>query len=352
MPLGGFGLLSLFYVFIGVRFLFQFIPRRKAIFDNNFTPYDRSMLGQAAFFILLPISVALHELGHAIAIWAMGGKVLDFGFYFFSGYVSYDPRDFSAVQQTLIAFAGTFVNLVLIVIALAVVFLKRPPLRAPWNELLLQFVFISGINALVFYPAMDLLLNISGDWSQMYRSGVPWLTAVIVIIQVGFIAVGWWGMKNPGVQARIATLTGLPEGSSMRMAFGSGGEQAVQKVERIDAAKLSGAEKVIGGAIGRVAAGWPGKTDTRIDRGQGSSVSSMIWQSGDANRTVAVILRPNGETAIVGSVHTTRDAGAPANQGMLRSWPALPNEDDLTMALRIAAEQVETWSPVPQSARG
>ena len=212
MPLGGFGLLSLFYVFIGVRFLFQFIPRRKAIFDNNFTPYDRSMLGQAAFFILLPISVALHELGHAIAIWAMGGKVLDFGFYFFSGYVSYDPRDFSAVQQTLIAFAGTFVNLVLIVIALAVVFLKRPPLRAPWNELLLQFVFISGINALVFYPAMDLLLNISGDWSQMYRSGVPWLTAVIVIIQVGFIAVGWWGMKNPGVQARIATLTGLARG--------------------------------------------------------------------------------------------------------------------------------------------
>ena len=54
MPLGGFGLLSLFYVFIGIRFLMQFIPRRKAIFDDNFTPYDRSMLGQAAFFILLP----------------------------------------------------------------------------------------------------------------------------------------------------------------------------------------------------------------------------------------------------------------------------------------------------------
>ncbi|MEZ4529682.1 MAG: hypothetical protein R2855_01520 [Thermomicrobiales bacterium] len=93
------------------------------------------------------------------------------------------------MQQTLIAFAGTFVNLVLIVIALAVVFLK-PPLR-PWNELLLQFVFISGINALVFYPAMDLLLNISGDWSQMYPGRRSWLTAIIVIVQVAFIAVGW-----------------------------------------------------------------------------------------------------------------------------------------------------------------
>lgn len=344
MPLGGFGLLSLFYVFIGIRFLIQFIPRRKAIFDDNFTPYDRSMLGQAAFFILLPISVALHELGHAIAIWAMGGQVLDFGFYFFSGYVSYDPRGFSDVQQTVIAFAGTFVNLLLIVIALAVVFLKNPPLRAPWNELLLQFVFISGINALVFYPAMDLLLNISGDWSQMYRSGVPWLTAIIVIVQVAFIAAGWWGMHNPGVRDRIAQRTGLPSGSSLRMGFGGGGDQAVRNVERIDAAKLSGDEKVVGGAIGRVAAGWPHKTDTRIDRGQGSSVSSMIWQSNDANRTVAVVVRPSGETAIVGNVHAMRDPGAPAKQGMLRSWPTLPAEDDLTMALRIAAEQVDGWS--------
>lgn len=351
MPLGGFGLLSLFYIFVGVRFLIQFIPRRKQIFDDNFTAYDRSMLGQAAFFILLPVSVALHELGHAMAIWAMGGQVLDFGFYFFSGYVSYNPTGFSDVQQTLIAFAGTFVNLVLIVIALAVVFLKKPPLRAPWNELLLQFVFISGINALVFYPAMDLLLNISGDWSQMYRSGVPWLTAIIVVVQVAFIAIGWWGMKNTRVRNRIAELTGLPDGSSLRMGFGSGGEQAVQKVERIDAGKLTGNEKTVGSAITRVAAGWPTKTETRIDRGQGSSVSSMFWQSSDAVRTVAVVIRPGGETAIVGNVHSTRSPGSPANQGMIRSWPSTPGEDELTMELRIAAERVDTWAPAPQPSR-
>lgn len=352
MPLGGFGFLSLIYIFIGIRFLYQFIPRRKEIFDDNFTPYDRSMLGQAAFFILLPVSVALHELGHAVAVWAMGGEVLDFGFYFFSGYVSYDPRGFSAVQQTLIAFAGTFVNLLLIVLALAVVFLKRPPLRAPWNELLLQFVFISGINALIFYPLMDLALNISGDWSQMYRSGVPWLTAVIVITQVAFIAIGVWGMKNPGVRDRIAKLTGLPDGSSLRMGFGGGGEQAVQKVERIDAARLTGDERVVGESIGRVIAGWPQKTETRIDRGQGSSVSSMSWRSNDASRTIAVVLRPSGETAVVGSVHAERDPGAPANQGLIRSWRSLPSEDELTLALRLAAEQVDTWAASPQAPRG
>ena len=351
MPLGGFGLLSFFYLFLGVRFLFQFIPRRKQIFDNTFTQYDRGMLGQAAFFVLLPVSVALHELGHAIAIWAMGGQVLDFGFYFFSGYVSYDPRGFSDVQRTLIAFAGTFVNLVLIVAALAVVFLKRPPLRAPWNELLLQFVFISGINALIFYPAIDLALGISGDWSQMYRSGVPWLTAIIVITQVAFVAIGWWGMRNEGMRNRIAKLTGLPEGASMRMAFSTGNNQPSGRSAKVDPARLTGNDKIITGAVTRVAAGWPENTTARFDQGQGNSVSSMIWQSKAADRTVSVIMRPNGETAIVGNVYSRRDPGAPANQGMLRSWPSTPSEDELTMAVRIAAEQVDSWPATSQAAR-
>jgi hypothetical protein len=349
MPLGGFGLLSIFYIFLGLRFLMQFIPRRKEIFDNTFTPYDRSMLGQAAFFVLLPLSVALHELGHAVCIWLMGGTVLDFGFYFFSGYVSYDPRGFSDVQQTLIAFAGTFVNLVLIVTALAVVFLKKPPLRAPWNELLLQFVFISGINALIFYPAMDVLLGMSGDWTQMYQSGVPWLTAVIVAVQVGFIAVGWWGWKNPGVRARIAKLTGQPQGANMRIGFG-GGQQTARSA-RVDPATLTGADKTVAGAVNRVAGGWSPKPSMRIDRGQGSSVTSMIWQSNDADRTIAVIVRPNGETAVVGNVHSRRDPGAAANQGLIQSWPSVPAEDDLTMAIRVAAEQVDRWDVTAQPAR-
>jgi hypothetical protein len=281
----------------------------------------------------------------------MGGEVLGYGFYFFSGYVSYDPRGFSDLQQTLIAFAGTFVNLLLIVIALAVVFLKKPSLRPPWNELLLQFVFISGINALIFYPAMDILLDISGDWSQMYRSGIPWLTAAIVIIQIGFIAAGWWGMHNEGIRNRIATLTGLPEGSSMRFALGGGNDQQGPRRTKVDAASLTGNDRTVANAMGRVAAGWPVKANVRIDRGQGSSVSSMMWQSNDANRTVAVVVRPNGETAVVGNVHTPADPGAPANQGLIRSWTAVPSEDDLTLAIRVAAEQVDTWPLTPQPTR-
>jgi hypothetical protein len=64
-----------------------------------------------------------------------------------------------------------------------------------------------------------------------------------------------------------------------------------------------------------------------------------------------VIVRPNGETAVVGNVHSRRDPGAAANQGLIQSWPSVPAEDDLTMAIRVAAEQVDRWDVTAQPAR-
>jgi len=193
------------------------------------------------------------------------------------------------------------------------------------------------------------LLGMSGDWTQMYQSGVPWLTAIIVAIQFGFIAVGWWGWRNPGVRARIAKLTGQPDGASVRIGFG-GGQQPARPAQ-VDPKTLTGNDKTVADAMSRVAAGWSPKPSVRIDRGQGSSVASMIWQSNDADRTVAVVVRPTGEIAVVGNVHSRRDPGAAANQGLIRNWPSVPNEDDLTMAIRLAAEQVDKWTPSPQPAR-
>ena len=157
MSLGPFALISLFYVILGVRVIYQLARNFRQTFDRTFTHEDRMLVDQAAFFVLLPISVALHELGHAIAIWLYGGEVLDWGFYGFAGYVAFDPRDFTDAQQIVIAAAGTVVNLLLAAIALALVFLKRPPFRAAINQLLIQFTWISLLNALVVYPLLDIV---------------------------------------------------------------------------------------------------------------------------------------------------------------------------------------------------
>ena len=208
MSLGPFALISLFYVVLGVRVIYQLARNFRRTFDRNFTHEDRMLVDQAAFFVLLPISVALHELGHAIVIRLYGGEVLDWGFYGFAGYVAFDPRDFTDAQQIVIAAAGTAVNLLLAGIAVALVFLKRPPFRAAINQLLIQFTWISLLNALVVYPLLDIVSGLNGDWTQMYGGGVPALSLVILVIHITVLAALFWAWKSPAMQRALARLTG------------------------------------------------------------------------------------------------------------------------------------------------
>ncbi len=210
MDLGPFALLSAFYVLLGVRVVYQLARNFRQTFDRNFTPQDRLLVDQAAFFVLLPIAVALHECGHAIAIHLFGGDVLGWGYFGFAGYVEFDPEQFTAAQRILIASAGTVVNLLLAAIAVAAVFLKRPPFRAAINELLIQFVWISLLNALVLYPVLDFVGGMNGDWVQMYDGGVPQLSLVILIIHLSVLALLFWAWRSPTARARIAQLTGGP----------------------------------------------------------------------------------------------------------------------------------------------
>ena len=138
------------YALIGAKMLREVWQQRATVFDDRVTPPERMQLQQAAFFVIIPLTVALHELGHAIAVWAFGGEVIDFGFYFFAGYVSY-AEPFSTAQNLVVAAAGTIVNIVIGVVVLGFVLLKRPPLGPAWNEFLITgavFVFIGGVGLL------------------------------------------------------------------------------------------------------------------------------------------------------------------------------------------------------------
>lgn len=339
MPLGGFGFISLFYAFLGVRFAIQFWPQRKEIFDNQITHRDRALITQAAFFFLLPFSVALHELGHAIAIWSFGGEVVDFGFYFFAGYVSYNPTGFSDVQQMLIAFAGTLVNIVLIALAMAIVLFKTPPLSPAWNELLIQFTAISGLNALVLYPLLDLATGMSGDWSQMYDGGVPWLTGIIVALQVGCLALGFWLIRNPRTRARLAERTAVANPAD-RGYFGWGAVNVnEQQTSRQEA--LSTDEVRMSNAAGRVSSGWPEPVAGRFLR-QPSGVS-LVMQWGPTGQKRTVVMQQastGGLTLAVAPPAGPQGTGAGALT-FRQSWPSMPSEDELTLALRLAMEEIE-----------
>lgn len=350
MSFNSMSLISLIFAVIGIRVIRDLWAQRSATFDDTFTPADRQRVSQAAFFLLVPISVALHELGHAIAIWAYGGKVIDFGFYVFAGFVSY-AEPFTAVQQTVVAAAGTIVNVILSLIAVAVVFLWKPSLRAPYNELLLQFAVISGANALLFYPLLDFATGINGDWTQMYRDSPRPMAIGIGIIHVGIIALAYAASKHASTRQRLATLTGMPAGTE-RGLFGDYGKRGESPVPQSVTTPMTTSDHAIADVAERVASGWSFPVQNRMDRRPDGTAISLSWVSSGAGRAVIVRAQPTGRTEVYGLVANdpTSQQIQPPVPRRLRTWADVPEADDLTVALRVAMEQVETW-PSPRTAQ-
>ncbi len=334
MGLGPFALISLFYLVLGVRVIYQIARNFRQTFDRNLTRQDRMLVGQAAFFVLLPISVALHELGHAAAIRFFGGQVLDWGFYGFAGYVSFDPREFTEAQQTIVAAAGVTVNLILAAIAVGLVFLKKPPMRAAYNELLIQFTWISLLNALVVYPVLDFVTGLNGDWMQMYDFRVPALSAAILAIHVAVLGALFWAWKSPRARARIAQLTG-DTAPARRIATAGRGAGSLP-------AAATPTERALLEAANRVASGWAVPLNAAIQRGSGGVALILSWGEGALERSVIAAAPDSGGVEMTGVL---RQAGRPPEKQALGQDAAPLDANRLTMLLRLAMESVEGWTP-------
>lgn len=332
MGLGPFVIISLIYAVIGIRSVVRTINSWEQVWDRKFSLKDRQMVDEAAFFVLVPVSVALHELGHAIAIWVYGGEVEGFGYYGFAGYVSFFPFGFTEIELTMISAAGSIVNLSLCAIALGLVFLRRNPFRAAINELLIQFAIISGANAFILYPLLDLASNMNGDWRQMYTSDVPWLTGIIVAVQVGVIAFGYWLFSSPRVKAQMAELTDVPVGMERGLLGGV-------RPGTIDVQTLSPQERVLRDATERVQSGWSSKVETGLQRFDGGTAMTVGWQRNSQTFAIAVRTFANDRTDVV-ALNTNPDVQH-AHPHLIHAWPMLPTADELTIALRIAMESLE-----------
>lgn len=341
MGFNSFALLGLVIAAAGVKIVRDLYRNRALILDDDFTESDRRMTTMAAFYLLLPISVGLHELGHAVAVWTFHGKVVDFGFYFFAGFVSYEAA-FSNTQHILVAVAGPFVSVILGVIALGVVFLRRPSLRPPLNELLLQFAILTIANTLIFYPLLDFGLGIEGDFRQMYFGGVPWLSAVILAFHLGILGALYLGSKNAWCTNRLAELTGMPTGSRRGLMGG------VQWPEGHPAAgsgplELDGDESRIQAAAKRVASGWHAPVQGLLQRRPEGSSLTLSWPAGGYACEVAIRRARNGSTTIAGKANAPVAGMASLPSLSTGHWPALPSEDALTIEIRVAMESVERW---------
>ena len=151
-------------VLISIYTLWQLATNWSGFWDSKVTLADRMLASRLAIFVLVPLGVLLHEVGHSLATWQVGGTVQTFRWYFFSGYII-PLGDFNLAEYWWIVFAG---NLVSILLGLWAIPLIHRVHQRIVGEILYFFALIQLIISLIIYPLFSLITR-SGDWIQIYN---------------------------------------------------------------------------------------------------------------------------------------------------------------------------------------
>jgi tetratricopeptide (TPR) repeat protein len=182
-----FDLISLFSIFICVQALWQLRQNWSKFWDPQVTAKDQELAQRLATFILIPLGVLLHEIGHSLATWQVGGTVLAFQWRFYWGYII-PFGDFSAVDSWWISFSGNLVSILLALLPIPFIPYIR---KRVVGELLYSFVCMESIYSLVAYPIMSFALR-GGDWVKIYDFTMQPYAQLTAIAHVALL----WGLWN------------------------------------------------------------------------------------------------------------------------------------------------------------
>ena len=200
--LGIFNIFSLLYLLRGLQLGATLWRERQELLREPLTRHKKHLAEQASFFIAVPPGVFIHELGHALAVWLFGGRVIEFGYRIFWGYVV-PQGTFNPAQEWFVAVAGTLGNLVFG--AGLWLLLRRHHANSLRYFALRAFRFQLHF-ALIYYPVFTLFLPI-GDWATIYDfQATPVLSGATAVVHAALLAWFWWAdqagvFEMPGYDA-------------------------------------------------------------------------------------------------------------------------------------------------------
>lgn len=143
----------------------------------------RQLAGGVAFFILVPVGVLLHELGHMLAAWSTGSQVLGLHYFLFWGYVEYVPSSQSALLEWYVSLAGNFGSYALGIASIAAAMYLRnaKPVR---RVILMQLGLLELVQTLIAYPLMSLDPGFVGDWNSIYSFRAPVASTATLAVHI------------------------------------------------------------------------------------------------------------------------------------------------------------------------
>jgi tetratricopeptide (TPR) repeat protein len=198
-------------------------------------PWKMALAERAAFLIAIPPGVIIHELGHAVATWLFGGRITEFGYGFYWGYVRPEGT-FSPPQLWLISLAGTIGTLLY---GLGLWLALRGQQAAVWRFFGLRAFRFHLYYALIYYPIFTLVTFI-GDWHTIYNFGAtPALSAATAVAHVGALVAFLWADRRGLFEMRAADTaaehTRLGELEAQARANPQDDELQLQRIEAIRA---------------------------------------------------------------------------------------------------------------------
>lgn len=151
----------------------------RALWDENLTGQDRLLIQRAVIFLLLPVVVLLHELGHVAATELFGGKVVEFHYAFLSGYVV-PAGHFTADEKVWLYFAGNLVQIVIgLAAAVGAAMVSSPPVVA-----LLAYLALWSVGGTVIIYTLLSVSGLYGDWIHIYTAPGSALVASIAFFHL------------------------------------------------------------------------------------------------------------------------------------------------------------------------
>jgi hypothetical protein len=181
-----FDIISVFYCILAIGVIRRLIKDWISFWDDHITPRDRRLITEVSFFILIPIGVLLHELGHALATWQVGGTVVDFEWRIFWGYIIPEGV-FTPVQRWWISLSG---NLVSVLIGIVPLFINRTVRKPVIREILSYFAKIELIYSLIFYPLFS-FVGFRGDWVRIYDFSIKPYAQVMLVVHIILLFLLW-----------------------------------------------------------------------------------------------------------------------------------------------------------------
>lgn len=182
----GFDLTSILFSLGSLYTLWKLAKHRQSFWDRTITFDDYILAQQVAFFLCIPTAVLIHELGHVLATWQVGGQVLEFQWRGFWGYIV-PYGTFSQLEFWWIALAGNLASLVLAIAALLVGWTIQ---RHILGQVLTSFALLEFIFSMVLYPLMSFAIpDFTGDWVRIYQFSVAPYAQIVLIVHLMAIAI-------------------------------------------------------------------------------------------------------------------------------------------------------------------